>query len=244
MKIDRAENLSIQSDDRPAWRRVRVGLGLGTCVTALAILVCVFWIDLPLASYVHESGIDSQFHWLRIFINFQAFFTPIALVYMLVYIVRRSNSEMSYNSYFWFVTCVGTFVTCEIKNMFKILFGRTWPRDTSEMIMDIDVILPQMSSRGYVNDGIHLFKPFAAIKSFTAFPSGTMCVFCAVAIPVCMRFPSMRIPIVLWGGVTVFSLIQSNTHFLSDVLAGAYLGAIVGMISFAVILHQKDLLRK
>jgi hypothetical protein len=225
-------------EDFMAWRRVRKFALLGFLVAAALIAVCINWVDLPLAIWVYENGFDSMAPGLHVFMNIQALITPVALVYMLVFIVKRSKRAPTARAYFWFVTSVSIFVTCEVKNMLKIAFGRTWPRDTSGG--DVDLILPDViTTQGYVNDGIHMFNPFAAQKAFTAFPSGTMAVLSAAVIPIWIHYPASRIPLALLSVIVACVMLQTNTHFVSDLVAGAYIGGLIGMVGAAFITRHK-----
>lgn len=232
IEIEAIDAGSLVSHDFLMWRRIRKVALYGFVLSVILIAICIQWIDLPLATMVHRSGFDVMVPELHIFMNIQAMITPVALIYMLVFIVKRSKSVPTARAYFWFVTSVSIFVTCEVKNMLKIAFGRTWPRNTTGG--DFDLVLPDViTSQGYVNDGIHMFNPFVAQKAFTAFPSGTMSILIAAVVPVWMHYPASRMPLALLVLIVACVMIQTNTHFISDLIAGAYIGGLIGLVGAA-----------
>lgn len=71
------------------------------------------------------------------------------------------------------------------------------------------------------------FLWFQGAGNYTGFPSGHMAVFCALLLAVADLYPRYRF---FCYGILVMlgaALIATNYHFLSDVIAGFYLGVIV-----------------
>lgn len=219
------------------WRIVPLVTLIGALVTVPIVLLSIKCIDLPFSIWLHESQYDESLPWLRYLMNLPLIVAPLVPPYLLVYVWRRARSAAGFHEYVWFVTGVTFLAACEIKNMLKISFGRSWPRDVARG--DYDLILSGIQSRGYVNDGIHLFKPFAGVKAFTAFPSGTTVIIVAALIPILAIYPRARLPLCILGLAMVVSLVQTNTHFISDVLAGAYVGIIIGTVG-AVVIAQRS----
>lgn len=95
-----------------------------------------------------------------------------------------------------------------LKWLFKYVFGRT---NTRAWLAD------QMS------DGFHWFHGGG---SYSSFPSGHMTVFAAFFAVVWLLYPRYRS--ISIGGLLLLAvaLIATDYHFLSDVIAGAYLGLI------------------
>lgn len=62
-----------------------------------------------------------------------------------------------------------------------------------------------------------------------SFPSGHCMTFTAVAIPLCSAFPALITPAVLVGLGIGWARIVAAHHYLSDILAGVVLGALVAL---------------
>jgi len=109
-------------------------------------------------------------------------------------------------------------ISSAIKNQLKIVFGRTWPetwvRDNPSLI----------------RDGVYGFHPFHGGAGYESFPSGHTTAVLAVMSVLWICYPKFR---VLYGIVIfaiVIGLIGADFHFLSDCIAGAFLGASTGWI--------------
>lgn len=96
-----------------------------------------------------------------------------------------------------------------LKTVLKWLFGRT-------------------ETRAWVSDpSLYAFHWFAGAEGFEGFPSGHMLVLTPLFLALWHFYPRYR----LYYGVAWLclgaALITTDYHFLSDVLAGAYIGAVV-----------------
>jgi membrane-associated phospholipid phosphatase len=126
-------------------------------------------------------------------------------------------------------------VACQLKNLLKIAFGRTWPREVKDVSVSSVDTVTGLASRGYVNDGIHAFHPFAgAAKPFAAFPSGSTAALIAVVVPVMLLYPRTRWPLLIYSAVSLLSFVVTNTHFVGDIIAGLYVGTTCGLVAVAI----------
>lgn len=100
------------------------------------------------------------------------------------------------------------------KAFLKIVFGRY-----SVMVIDPSWI----HNRAY---GFHFFHMGDAYKSF---PSGHTTVMVSMMTVLYLCYPRVRVVPVLLSGLLMVSLMLMNYHFLSDVIAGAFVGGLVGM---------------
>ena len=171
IKIDTL-GLDASKASKNGWERVVKAVWQGGVVCALLVAVTIYYIDLPLATFLHQSKID-QIRWIRGFLDLPILLTPLAMLYMLLYGLRYAKMKSNRHYHACFVISSTLLIACQVKNILKIAFGRTWPRDVSGR--DVDLILSRFSTGGFVNDGIHAFHPFAGTKAFTSFPSGTTC---------------------------------------------------------------------
>jgi membrane-associated phospholipid phosphatase len=95
-----------------------------------------------------------------------------------------------------------------LKSFFQFMFGRTHTR------MFVQTHYPLR---------FHWFHEFG----FGCFPSGHMTVFTAFGIAVWLYYPHFRRPVLITLLILGAALIATDYHFLSDVIAGAYLGVLI-----------------
>jgi glycosyltransferase 2 family protein len=216
------------ADRRAAFRWFLGGL----LVAAAAVWLCVLYVDRPVALWISHA-IRERYRILTPFLDLTIVLSPLAIIYIIVYAMRRTFARrVSPHENAWFVMATTFLVTLEIKNILKIAFGRTWPAHISAN--DVDLILPGAPSRGYVNDGIYGFFPFTGTKPFTSFPSGSLSAVVTFSTQLWMLYSWARPLAAFMAAMTFLSLLLTNTHFVSDLVAGFYLGTTVAMYALAV----------
>lgn len=183
--------------------------------SALAALVLVVLsmrlLDLPLAA------------WFAGYLRSNALYARTSDIPDLLLITSLILTTLSWVGYFYlsgrnihdrrtlFCQVTGTVLPLSfgLKTFLKWLFGRT---ETRTWLWD-------PNSYG--------FHWFAGMEGFRGFPSGHMLVFTPLFLALWHFYPRYR----LYYGVVWFclsaALIATDYHFLSDVLAGAYIGALV-----------------
>ena len=67
-----------------------------------------------------------------------------------------------------------------------------------------------------------------------SFPSGHSITAFAIAVPIGLFYPELRVPLLLVAASIAASRIVLGMHFLSDVLAGSALGAVLGYAAFCM----------
>lgn len=143
----------------------------------------------------------------------------ITVVSFLLYRLRLSSGKLDRLALMYkMLACAAPVSFCS-KSLFKYVFGRIttreWLRTPGEA-------------------GFHWFQ---GTESHVGFPSGHMLVITALAAVVCRLHPGWRsvsLPVLLLLAV---ALVATNYHFVSDVLAGAYLGLLVEVCLFRVVLQ-------
>jgi len=117
-----------------------------------------------------------------------------------------------------FRASLSLFIASGVKDTLKIAFGRTWP----------ETWVAQNPS--FIRDGVFGFWPLHGGVGWSAFPSGHTTLIFAVAAclwPLLPRFRAIYAGLALLCG---FSLVAANYHWLSDVLAGAIIGTLIGSL--------------
>jgi membrane-associated phospholipid phosphatase len=189
-------------------------------IVVILCVICYFWVDKPVAFLMyrlHGSGtgpLGSAF--LATMLTDIVYFIAIGAMGWYAYeelAIRKDNR---------FVRCVGLTslsipITYFIKTNLQYLLGRLGPR-----YYDSPVLLFSRKDTLY---GFQFFTP-------GSFPSGHMCVFSAALMIPCYFYPKFKKFAVVLLGILGFLLLFENYHFLSDVIAGTYLGVLIAMGMF------------
>jgi membrane-associated phospholipid phosphatase len=190
-------------------------------LTFLLVVICYLWIDRPIALLAHDA------HRLNFLIKLQSrtplIMAPLAGLALLLLAVRALMRRPFTRPYVVLLLCAVSFSIVEgLKTYLKIAFGRTWPESWMG---------PHIS---FIRDGVYGFYPFHGGPAYTAFPSGHIAAVCAVASVLWACYPKFRPLYVLFVLVTAIALVVSNLHFVSDVIAGVFLGISIGWIATAM----------
>ncbi|HXN43972.1 MAG TPA: phosphatase PAP2 family protein [Xanthobacteraceae bacterium] len=186
-------------------------------LTALAVAVSYQWLDRPIAYFVH-----AHFHNEPLFARLTRipeFFAPLAVLAFIVLGLRAlMEKPLTRLEAVALLCALSLVVASAIKNQLKLGFGRTWPetwvRDNPSLI----------------RDGVYGFHPFHGGGGFESFPSGHTTAVVAVVSVLWICYPRFRMLYGLLVAVVVIGLIGADFHFLSDCIAGAFLGASTGWI--------------
>ena len=126
-----------------------------------------------------------------------------------------------------------------------ILSGRLLPRSTIAPLLcswatvwaiAATVILKRTFGRGwpdpeYVRDHLYGFHLLHGGAHWESFPSGTAAISCAIVSVLWILMPRRRTVCVLIVALLCAAVVVANFHWLSDVLAGAFLGSTVGWMT-------------
>ena len=106
-----------------------------------------------------------------------------------------------------------------LKEQLKWVFGRTWP----------ETYIRCCPNPSYFGDGTYGFFPFRGGQGYASFPSGHTAVVTAFAGAVWIVLPKLRWPGAILALAVAIGLLGANYHWLSDIAAGAILGASTGI---------------
>ena len=195
----------------------------GLVATTIFVTVSFQWLDRPIALLVYNifGG------WL-VSAELAARISKTPLVAAIVFItcglVALMGRRFSKRAAATAMSAVSLLATIIIKDQLKFAFGRTWP----------DTWGPGIVS--FVRDSVYGFHFFQSGRAFESFPSGHAAATAAVLSVVWILFPELRV-ICAVGTVAVdFGLVALNLHFLSDVVAGSFVGISTGL--FTVVLWR------
>ena len=86
----------------------------------------------------------------------------------------------------------------------------------------------------FIRDGVYGFHFMHAGEGYNSFPSGHTASACAVLSVLWFWYPSLRAIWIISGLAVGAGLVGLNYHFLSDVIAGAFVGLSMGWLMTAI----------
>lgn len=112
---------------------------------------------------------------------------------------------------------IAILVAIALKEQLKFVFGRTWPETWTN------------NNPSYINDGVYGFFPLkgwgTAGRAYHSFPSGHMTAISVAAMSVALNWPRTKWLMMVPVAVVAIGMIGANYHWVSDLIAGAFLGA-------------------
>ena len=179
-----------------------------TALVALGSALCYAFVDVPLAQTLrtHQTEtIKGAFRLLSKLGESQWYLVPGLALYL---IYRKKREQLARFSLYLFCTVTATGI---LVNVFKVFFGR--PR-------------PQLLFRKEAY-GFHFFKFDSAYLSF---PSGHTTTAFAAAVALGFAFPKHRWIFYLCGTIIALARVVLVSHYLSDILVGAWLGSVGSLL--------------
>src|SRR5437667_7447882 len=201
-----------EQEYRSLLRRTLITMAL--CI--VAVLVCYFWIDRPVAFFVYRHRINTiqVFRWLT--------FPPpevqnwSALVLTLLMVRRAWGPFLSWQKVL-LVACLSLIVADDFRISLGDVFGRYWPETWTH------------DNPSLLGTGTYGFHPFQRGDDIGSFPSGHACRIFGFATVWLVGTPRSRVVVTVLCAPMLVSLVATNYHFVSDVIAGSVLGALIAM---------------
>jgi membrane-associated phospholipid phosphatase len=193
------------------FRKTLIAVLLGAVLVGL----CYRFVDRPVAFTVHDQGLADYpvLKWLTVPPPILQAWTPVALVALMV---RRVYGPLRRWERTVAAACVGMVLADQFRETMAYAFGRYWP----ETWIDHNPSL--------IRDGAYGFHPFHGGSAYGSFPSGHTARTLAIAAVVWIAYPRWRWACVLGAVAVAGGLIGMNYHFVGDVIAGGFVGGIVG----------------
>lgn len=190
-------------------------------LTALAVVVCYLWVDRPLALLAHAH--NAQREAFASLTHIPDLLNPLSVIAFIVFgLWALSGRPMVKAVTASALASISLIVAEATKMQLKFAFGRYWP-DTWVQ-----------NNPSFIRDGAYGFNPFHGGPGYASFPSGHTAVTCAVISVVWIMFPKLRLPGTLIVLAVAVGLIGANYHFLSDVIAGGFVGTSSGWMTVAI----------
>ena len=188
----------------------------GSCI--LAVVVCYFWVDRTVAFFVYDHHINSikLFRWLTYpppeVQNWSA-------LMLTVLMVRRARGPFERWQKVLFVACISLIVADTFRISLGDVFGRYWPETWTH------------DNPSLIGTGTYGFHPFQRGDDVGSFPSGHACRILGFAGVWMIAMPGTRVVVMVLSVPMLVSLVAMNYHFVSDVIAGSVLGALIAAYS-------------
>ena len=181
----------------------------------VATLLSMAYIDRPVADYVHAHlRYTALFQWTT------RAFAPLLLVPVLALLFLLASGC-------WLLA--GRSLALWTRTPLLCSWSVAWSVSTT-------IVLKHVFGRSspypdYVVHRIYELRPFHADSAHLAFPSGTMAVSGAMLSVIWLRYPGLRIAIMLILLFLALALVITNSHWLADVIGGLFLGVSVGTMT-------------
>ena len=190
---------------------------LGFLGTAVAITVSYLWLDQPIAHLAHAEL--QRFHLFEKLTLIPDALVPLAVVAFGVLGLRGlTGRQLSRFQTVMLLSGVSLAVAIIIKDQLKFAFGRPWPETWIR------------NNPSFIRDGLYGFQPFHGGAGYASFPSGHATMICTVMTVLWICYPRFRAVYALCVAAVSVGLVGANFHFLSDVIAGGFLGMTVGWL--------------
>ena len=195
--------------------------GIGLLGTAGAVAVSYSWLDRPISHLAHAEL--QRFHLFEKLTLIPGALLPIAVVtFMLLGLRGLTGGRLSRFQTVLLLSGVSLTVATVIKDELKFAFGRPWPESWLG------------HNPSFIRDGLYGFQPFHGGDGYTSFPSGHATMICTVMTVLWICYPRFRPAYAICMIAVSVGLVGANFHFLSDVIAGGFLGISVGWLGVAM----------
>lgn len=191
-------------------------IAFGACVAL--VTCCYLFVDRPVAFFIHDRGINRSD-----FLKWETEPPPIiqawAPVVLVALAIRRAWSPFHRWELALFTSAVALVLADQFRDSLGFVAGRYWP-DT--WIQD---------NPSLIRDGAYGFHPFHSGAWYDSFPSGHTARVLGLVTVWWIAYPGSRWACAAAASIMAAALVGMNYHFVSDVVAGGFIGAAVGTYS-------------
>lgn len=190
----------------------------------LAILFCIlfvwigyYWIDQPIVFYseAHQFYQYKVFLWLTYIPNILVI---LAFIYYLIFAIRFGLQIINKRDKVYLAMANSLVIATFIKNQLKFIFGRYWPKTWEN------------NNPSLIHNHAYGFHFWHFGKAYESFPSGHMAITVAVMAVIWQIYPRLRGFAVLISILVAVGLAGMNFHFVTDMVAGSFVGALTASL--------------
>jgi membrane-associated phospholipid phosphatase len=194
---------------------------VGLVATIVMVAVSYQWLDRPIALFAH--GYFQQADLFRKLTFIPDAMVPVAAVAFLGLALRGLTGRPLSRFHTVMLLCAVTLAAAlAVKDQLKIVFSRPWPESWMRY------------NNSFIRDGLYGFFPFHGGGAYASFPSGHTTAICTVMTVLWLCYPRYRAFYALCMAAVAIGLVGANFHFLSDVIAGGFLGISAGWLGVAL----------
>jgi membrane-associated phospholipid phosphatase len=185
-------------------------------VSIACIVISYFYIDRSVVWYLFEHQ-ARQFFVLKLFAEAIPLTVLIFIFcFFLYYATKVSRGSISHIDRRLLLACNAVVIGQFLKEVLKVLFGRYWPATFV------------CHNPSLINDQVYGFNWLKFSSAYASFPSGHTTFIFSFSVSMCFLFAKWRWLWILLALLVVIGQIGMYYHFVSDVIAGALLGSLVG----------------
>jgi len=195
------------------WLLRRSSAALLVC--AALVLLCYLFVDRAVALYVYNQRFAEYpvLKWLTYPPAVLQTWVPVLLGALMI---RRAWGPFGRWEWALVAACMSLVLAEQFRETLAYVFGRYWP----ETWVD--------NNPSFIGNGAYGFHPFHGGSAYRSFPSGHTARTLAVATVAWIAYPRWRWACGLASAAVTVGLLAMDYHFVSDVIAGAFVGGIVG----------------
>lgn len=190
-------------------------------VAICSIAISYLWFDRPVALLIHAQ-IPHQ-HAFSSLTHIPDPIMPLAIItFIWIGLWNLLGRPLSKIQVTILLCSISAIMADATKNQLKYIFGRTWPDTWIE------------NNPSLLQDGAYGFHYFHGGEGYASFPSGHSALICAVISVLWTVYPKLRLIYLFVFLAVAIGLVGANYHFLSDIIAGAFVGVSTGWMTTAL----------
>lgn len=193
-------------------------------LVALAVAISYLWLDRPLALFAHGLLPGHKRALFEPLTHIPDPLMPVAaIVFVGLGLYALTGRPLSRLQVTLVVCSLSLTMAQVIKNQLKFVFGRTWPETWVE------------NNPSFIHDHVYGFTWLHGGAGYESFPSGHMTATCAAISALWICYPRLKPYYALIVLAVAVGLIGADFHFLSDVIAGFFVGVSTGWMAVALL---------
>lgn len=192
------------------------GVASAACIALVAI--GYLYLDQPLSRFAY--AVIGRHEIVRAFQSFPEYLALVSVLLIVVLgLARLFGGTLGHLWHTAFAAGLSLLCASAIGYHLKYIFGRTWPET---FVHD---------NPSFIRDGVYGFFWFHGGEGWASFPSGHILAAMSFLIVPAIAYPKTRVACGLLVLMEALALWAQNYHFFSDIVAGAFLGAAVGLVT-------------
>jgi len=210
-----------QSSLESCWFKIKPSRIQLICIFVVSlgcIALCYLFVDRAFARVVFDNEISrfTLLKWLTYPPPVIQTWSPLVLVIWMFRLITGKPRKWE-----TILACcsISMILADQFRESISYIFGRYWP----ETWID--------NNPSFIRDGAYGFNWLTTSHIYGSFPSGHAARMAAPTVIICLVYPRWSLLAILIMLATAIGLLGMNYHFVSDVLAGMFLGGMVGYFS-------------